>query len=359
VRFFFTLVGQENNVLGLYTQAYVLCFLTFCAMRRKSFLQELRCISKCGYNINLFKFDKNINRVYNTRWRCEKHMNTKTTLLFAIIFFSFLTFGWAQTPAETSLQQKLDEVNGKTATTKKEKKNKNAKTTTPTTAPAGETERERLVRLRALVIEASENLKKAENEARRAQSPAMKQAEKQITRQANDQAKAERQATEVIRDAQITGCKAALLTPQTGTNLDQVLSAVSLPDSGIVTWEMKSVLDTALVSPEAEPWHWVRRIYQSSVVRVINTGALTIDEISGPKGVLVRNLRSGCAMTMTFYQDFLDSDNVPISLMAIARPKDGGVATAPFQVYLNRNDNYTRVQSQTWQVNLQRQFQTR
>ncbi len=243
------------------------------------------------------------------------------TVATIVIFFSFSGAVWAQaqTPA---LQSELDKVAGKTTKVKKEKESK--KNTTPTTAPAGETDREKIVRLRALAIEANANLKKAEREAHKAESPAMKQAERQIAHEEKQQAKIKREARRVIADAQITGC----------------------PDGNF--W----------VNPEVEPPHWVTRIYQSVVVRVVNTSALPI-EIASSKGVVARNLCPRGSMTMTFFLGLLDSDNVPIQLTAVARPADGGIATAQFSVYLNRNNYYQRVDSQTWMVSLNRQRQTR
>jgi hypothetical protein len=250
--------------------------------------------------------------------------------VLAIFFFSFFGLVWAQAPTEPTLQQKLDEVNGdkdKTVTTGKEKKNNKNKNknkgTTPTTAPAGETEREKLIRFRALAIEADANLKQAERDARKAESPALKQAERQVAHEEKQRVKSEREERRVIADAQVTGCEAGNF------------------------W----------VSPKAEPSHWVLRNFQSAVIRVVNPNTVPI-EISGPKGVLGR-LCGGGAMTMTFFQDLLDSANVPISLLALARVENGIVATAQYQVNLNVYDEYTRVQSQTWVAQLSRQWQVR
>jgi len=246
----------------------------------------------------------------------------KTTLFAIIPLFFLMSFGWAQTPTEMALRKMLEEPNGgKTATAKKEKKTK----TTPTTAPAGETEREKLVRLRALAIEASENLKKAENEAHRAKSPAMKQAEKEIAGSEKLQQKIERERNRISADAQVTGCPA----------------------------------NTVWVNQDAEPPHWTTRVFPSVVVRIINTDAIPIDEISGPNGIMVRNLCARGAVTVKVFLGFLDSDQMQVPLMAIARMENGGIGTAQTTLNLNRYNDYQRVDNQIWTIHLNRQQQTR
>lgn len=249
------------------------------------------------------------------------------TMLFAIIFFFFGSFGWAQaqTDTEKTLQQKLDEVAGTKTPAKKEKKNKIAKTPVLDPADPNLSAHDKKVAMLARELQLRKELQTIEQQKQKMFTPAEKQAEQKITRQEKNQDKTVREAREAIINAQITGCPAG----------------------------------TVWASPNAEPPHMVTRIYQSVIVRIVNTGALTIDEISGPNGVMARNLCSRGAMTMTFFLGLLDSDQMNIPLTAIARAPDGGIATAQFNVYLDRNNYYRRVDNQIWQIQLGRLQQTR
>ncbi len=267
---------------------------------------------------------------------------TTKTKFFAIIFsFSFLT-GCAgrnaklQTPsapapkvsAEVTLQQKLDEVAGKTMPVEKEKKTKTTKPAkTPMLDPADPnlSAHDRKVALLARELELRKELKKVEEEKKKSFTPVEKKADEIVGKQEDRQKKIDNEVARISRDASITGCPA----------------------------------NTVWVSQEAEPPNWVTKIYQSAVVRIVNTSAMTIDEISGPTGIMVRNLCPRGTVTIKVFLGMLDSDQIQVPLMAIARPQDGGIATAPFTVSLYRWNYYQRVDNQIWYVNPQRQQQTR
>jgi hypothetical protein len=92
------------------------------------------------------------------------------------------------------------------STPTKKAKSRKINATTPTTAPEGETQREKLIRLRALQIEIQAELKKASDEVSKSQSPAMKKATKEVARAEDRTMKALRETHERELRAKVLGC---------------------------------------------------------------------------------------------------------------------------------------------------------
>jgi hypothetical protein len=200
----------------------------------------------------------------------------------------------------------------------------NGSVVTPTEASAGETPREKLIRLRAQQIEAQAEMKKVEAELHKSQSPAVRKATKEVEMAEKRAEMVGREEARVARNVHVSGCESGTVwvNPRVGNKS---------------MWRVMATVD------------------------VVNSGALAIDEIrAGKYGVVVRNLCSGEAVTLFFVLQWEDSDQVQIPLVAISRPPDGGVATDQSQVYMSRmNQQFSRVSSQVWQVRLNRQYQVR
>lgn len=185
--------------------------------------------------------------------------------------------------------------------------------------------REKAICLTAQSRELAEKARKVAEQARKAEPASVGQVRREVESAEQARLAARQNEARKVANAQVTGCPAGSV------------------------WVSDSVADKS-------------RWRVMATVEVINVGALALDEIRAGAGygVVVRNLCSGGSVTLHFVLRWQDSDQVSIPLTAIARPPDGGVATADFSTYLSRwNVQYNRVTSSVWQVRLNRQYQVR
>ncbi|MBI4155859.1 MAG: hypothetical protein HY507_01335 [Candidatus Zambryskibacteria bacterium] len=204
--------------------------------------------------------------------------------------------------------------------------------------PVTETPEQKVVRLRAVEIEAREAREKAEAELKKSDTPAMTKARKEIGKEAKRVAERDKKAAEVLQNANVTGCK------------NVAAEGADIADAN---------LDIVYVSYNA-----VRssRFHVMVSVIVTNLGTLPLDLQTSFRGYgpLIKNLCSGGSVTLSFPLNWEDADYVQVPLQAIARTPDGRVATESRIFTLNRwNQQNFRVDNQIWEIHLNIQYQIR
>ena len=190
----------------------------------------------------------------------------------------------------------------------------------PTTA-------EDIVRLRAEKIELEKKIKEAEDAQKKSDSPAMKKARKEIEKENKRIANREKKQTEAVTQANVIGCD-----PITSVEINPGATRYS-------SWFGNTL-----------------------VIRLVNESALTIDSIETSfhrYGWVVRNICPGGSLTISFMLDWQDPDSMQVPFKAISRDAGGGMAIEERQFYINRNNQYQRVDNQVWNIHLYRVQQTR
>ncbi len=177
---------------------------------------------------------------------------------------------------------------------------------------------EKRICLQAQVIEHEKQVKDLKKEIHKQDSPAMKTARKKIVSEEKRLENFRNKQSKTYSRAAISGCEA----------------------------------ETVRVSPAAEDSSRHRVMVS---VRIINTGAYSLDIVRPRIGVVVQNLCSKGSMTSNFSIHWVDSDTVTFSLHAIMRTPDGTIATEEFIVNMSRYDfQNNRVRELIWTVNPQR-----
>ncbi len=194
---------------------------------------------------------------------------------------------------------------------------------------------------RAAVISAKKAEKDAKEALKKADTPAMKVARQELTAEQKTIARQEKTAREVVSSAQMVGCKSIATITEVALNPRLAGPA------------------TVIVSPYGTR---TSRVNVMTSVRILNIGTFPID-IESPLtryGVLVRNLCSGGAITLSFTLNWEDQNQLTIPLLAIARTPDGRVATEEMSLTLDRyRQENQRVDARTWRVHLQPEHQIR
>lgn len=228
-------------------------------------------------------------------------------------------------------------------TPKKTKVSKETEIKTLTAAAATEKDPEKkLVLARAAKILAEQLEAEAKKASGKSDSPAMVTARRQIAGEQKRISQRNKKAEEVIGNAQMVGCS------DITTNTEAFLNPTSVDGS------------TVIVSPAGTR---TSRVHVMVSVRILNIGTFAIDSIESPLsryGVLVRNLCSGGAITLSFTLNWEDPDYLTIPLLATARTSDGRVATEEMTLSLSRyNQQYNRIDARNWRVRLQPEHQVR
>ena len=194
--------------------------------------------------------------------------------------------------------------------------------------PEGETAEQKIVRLRAIKIEADKGLKKAQDELEKEDTPAMQEARKKIAKEAKQAAKLEKGEEQIIALASISGCQVG------GVGLD-----LTKVEAGVGVW----------INPKAEDYrYWTDMVS----VTITNTTIFPYDIRTAFRaiGIAVKNLCPGGSIQLYFAREEYNPTSEYVILKAEGRLLNTVIQTEPISFSLNYSSPSHRTEHISWDL---------